>query len=370
MIDKKNLGNKNCNEGAFLKEKTKFNIISGEYGKEEKGDILEEIVKKTREDAVDRIEKHDEKDKIKALPDDNICSMRERQKDDILVKNPTNEGGGCVQKKSVDREISELSVSGCGWERCRPNHMSGPIMRDYYVLFFFVSGSGDFVVNDISYHLEKNQGILISPSLTSDYTANPNDPGQYYWVGINGVAVIKMLETFGLIESVNIINFNEPEKIKQYLKNINSYSGQDDASVFGMRGNLYLIFSCMLNSYDEKHINVLKSENESYISKALRFIDENYCTGITVTDIAKYVGFERTYFYKLFKQNMGVSPKDYLTNKRMNKVMALMKTSSFSLNQISKMVGYEDYSNFFRIFNKHFGKSPNNYKENRFWQEC
>ena len=112
---------------------------------------------------------------------------------------------------------------------------------------------------------------------------------------------------------------------------------------------------------ENKNFELPVVENESYIDRAVRYINENYGFPITIKDVADYVGFDRSYFFKIFKQQIGVSPKEYLINQRMSKARSLMKDTEYSCYEICKMVGYEDYSNFSKTFKKRYGKTPREY---------
>ena len=148
-------------------------------------------------------------------------------------------------------------------------------------------------------------------------------------------------------------------KIFSIFKQINDYNARDEASALGMLGCLYVLFAEMFR--ENKNFELPVVENESYIDRAVRYINENYGFPITIKDVADYVGFDRSYFFKIFKQQIGVSPKEYLINQRMSKARSLMKDTEYSCYEICKMVGYEDYSNFSKTFKKRYGKTPREY---------
>lgn len=45
---------------------------------------------------------------------------------------------------------------------------------------------------------------------------------------------------------------------------------------------------------------------------------------LTVTDVAAFVGIDRSHLYTVFKQTLGVSPKEYLTEYRLRRACALL----------------------------------------------
>ena len=53
-------------------------------------------------------------------------------------------------------------------------------------------------------------------------------------------------------------------------------------------------------------------------------MEENYTKGITASDVAKYIGINRSYFYSLFKTYTGHSPTEHLMTLRINKACELL----------------------------------------------
>ena len=84
--------------------------------------------------------------------------------------------------------------------------------------------------------------------------------------------------------------------------------------------------------------------------------------GISVNDVADYIGIERTYFFRLFKKQMGMSPQDYLINLKMEKTKVLLKDSKKSIKEIAYSVGYTNYVSFVKIFKEKTGISPSEFR--------
>jgi len=71
-----------------------------------------------------------------------------------------------------------------------------------------------------------------------------------------------------------------------------------------------------------------------------------------------------TYFMKLFKQETGMTPNDYMIDKRMDYAAQLLSNRhafGLRIKDVSQMCGYDDQYYFSRIFKKKTGYSPNNW---------
>ncbi|MCZ8522538.1 MULTISPECIES: helix-turn-helix transcriptional regulator [Paenibacillus] len=83
---------------------------------------------------------------------------------------------------------------------------------------------------------------------------------------------------------------------------------------------------------------------------------------ISVTDIAEFVGLNRSYLCSLFKDHSHSSIQSYLVHYRMQKACELMKQRELSIGDISRSVGYEDPLLFSKMFRKQRGESPKQYR--------
>lgn len=92
------------------------------------------------------------------------------------------------------------------------------------------------------------------------------------------------------------------------------------------------------------------------------YIHENLSKPLAVSQIAEEFGYNASYLTRLFKRETGYSINDYLIHARMEKAGELLKIPGEKVNEISRMVGYENVSHFSRLFKKLYGVSPKQYQ--------
>ncbi|MBE5936403.1 MAG: helix-turn-helix domain-containing protein [Lachnospiraceae bacterium] len=112
--------------------------------------------------------------------------------------------------------------------------------------------------------------------------------------------------------------------------------------------------------------NTKKDKSNSIINKALRYIDNNYTSDISLDGISKEVNVTSYYFSRLFKEEIGVNFVEYVTNLRIERAKELLKQDGHSVKEICMDVGYSDPNYFSRMFKKHVGVTPSEYKEGLF----
>lgn len=79
--------------------------------------------------------------------------------------------------------------------------------------------------------------------------------------------------------------------------------------------------------------------------------------------IAAYVHLHPGHLSELFKKETGSNFGDYVTALRMRRAMDLLVVSPAKVSEIAGMTGYEDVKYFSRLFKKHTGKTPSEFRE-------
>lgn len=127
---------------------------------------------------------------------------------------------------------------------------------------------------------------------------------------------------------------------------------------------LYSILTRLIRSYgyvkEETEFSANR-ETFSRLNKALKFIDENLDGELRLDNLAKIATMNKTYFSTVFKQFNGISPWDYITIKRVEKAIELLKNTTLTKLEIAEKCGFNSSSNFYQQFKKVTGKLPNDY---------
>ncbi len=105
------------------------------------------------------------------------------------------------------------------------------------------------------------------------------------------------------------------------------------------------------------------NKNRVHIEQAKNYILLNYMNNITLEDIGLYIGFNPSYFSSIFKKETGISFVEYLSQVRIEKSKELLKEPDLKIQDISIMVGYSDVKYFSKLFSKHTGLSPKDYRK-------
>jgi putative uncharacterized protein (fragment) len=107
-----------------------------------------------------------------------------------------------------------------------------------------------------------------------------------------------------------------------------------------------------------------ETEVKAVLKQMLEDISVEYAEKISLQSYAVKYHYNTSYLSEQFKAYAGVNFIDYLVRTRFEKAKELMKDEKLSMNDVAMMVGYEDYSHFSKLFKKHEGYSPVEYRKN------
>lgn len=267
-----------------------------------------------------------------------------------------------VYETSINRS-EELQIYHYGMEKCDKGHSFGPAVRDHYLIHFILEGQGIFKVGDKNYCLRKNQAFLITPGIVTYYQADADNPWVYCWIGFNGIKAFSILKDGYFTHKNPILYYDSACRIPEYMGEILHTEVKNPGSTLKRKALLYLIISEIQRINAEFHIEVQGTNHKKlYVDKAVSFIERNYSRDISIMDIVKYVGLDRSYFSSLFKESMDISPQKFLMNFRMKKAAGLLTSTDLMVGDIARSVGYNDPLCFSRVFKKVMGFSPLYYR--------
>ncbi|MEL7564600.1 MAG: PocR ligand-binding domain-containing protein [Dehalobacterium sp.] len=101
------------------------------------------------------------------------------------------------------------------------------------------------------------------------------------------------------------------------------------------------------------------------INKTITYIQNNYPNeSLTVKEIANAVFVTPSYLSHLFKKDKGVSLSEYINKIRIDKAMLLLRQTEMDNGEIASRIGYVGRSYFCKMFKKFVGVSPQDYRKN------
>lgn len=126
-------------------------------------------------------------------------------------------------------------------------------------------------------------------------------------------------------------------------------------------GNTLTILAHLKRAYIERSTGTMKAEKPELLDRITAYIEAHYSEHVTVNELARRFYVSDSTISHLFKQKMGVSLYHYVTQRRLISAKNMI-TEGVTLEQVATRVGFSDYSAFYRAFKQEYGISPRQYR--------
>lgn len=236
------------------------------------------------------------------------------------------------------------------------NHFEAHMHSEYEIIYI-VSGDCSYIIEDKTYKLKKNTLIIINPTryhyLRIDSPAMPYERYNILLDPLLNVGNrINTLDDFELIDCTN------NDLILGIFKRLDYYCAKLDEEGFADLFNSLMKELVYCISIHKDSLKTVEAQTQNkLLTKVLTYVEQNLANIDSVSDIAEANYVSEPYLYRLFKENLAVSPHRYVTDKR----LALAQRSirlGMRPSAVFDKVGFKDYTTFFKSYVKHYGHSP------------
>ena len=261
----------------------------------------------------------------------------------------------------------DLGLYQFGWEQCDPSHSFGPAARNHYLFHYCLSGTGMLYSQNgrkesDTFYINSGQGFMIFPHQVCMYIADHEIPWEYVWIEFDGLRVKEAIELAGLKPEQPVYKARYKDISETMKEEMLYIVNHKEESPFHLIGHLYLFIDSLVRSSTSVPLGQDSSLREFYLKEAISFIEQNFQNDISVEDIAACCGLNRSYFGKIFHENMGKSPQEFLISYRMTKAAELLKLTALSVADIGNAVGYPNQLHFSRAFKNVYAISPRQWR--------
>ena len=253
-----------------------------------------------------------------------------------------------------------------------PNTNINVHIHDQYELYYFLSGDVIYYIEGQTYKLQSidilimNNRELHKPNFESlkDYERIAIHFLPEYVTSFQGKTydILKSYEKrklgfFNHFSAEEVARYNIPRHIDKIEKHIDKNSEERHVMIktifIQMLVKLNQIFSMKINSGE----HAKTYEYDSKIVEILDFINNNLGQKITLDLLEKKFYVSKYYLCHVFKKNTGFTIMEYVIHKRVMKAKELLQMQTPVIDTCNA-VGFNDYSNFYKVFKKLTGVSP------------
>lgn len=245
---------------------------------------------------------------------------------------------------------------------CNKNYHVKRKSFDSILITYIIDGGLTFIQNEKTFIARKGETVILDCFQPHEYYANDNS--ELVWVHINGQNSVAFYNEIIKNES-NIIRTSNAKHIEKLIFNIyENLSSDSKTSEINLSLDVYKILAELLNPL---HVSIKnKASYEDSVQDAKKYIIEHLNEKLTVQNIANVLHMSQSHFSRIFKQQTGFSPYDFVLISRLNRAKDYLQKTDMSISQIAFDIGFNSESNFIYFFTKNTGLSPSKFRKLKF----
>ena len=242
-----------------------------------------------------------------------------------------------------------------------------------YLAFYFIHGSGSIKIEGHEYPIHAGDVIFINPSELFHCSVDPSSYHERIVLHISerflnpfpcnptplfSIFTNREKGTGNRIPAEAVESSGLGKKFLQLLKLIQESSSFQEILAVCTVAELL----CLLNELSGVACSGTEQPpRNQLIDQVLLYLNENFTQNITIDSVAACFNVTASYLAHLFKEHTGLSPWNYVILRRLHLFNALIRESA-SMEDACYQAGFDNYSNFFRLYKKYMGMTPSQFK--------
>lgn len=268
---------------------------------------------------------------------------------------------------NIDFELLYISKSKYGEDWRSTSHF-----HPFTEIFFITHGNGIMEIDYIDVAVKEGDLIIINPNCphTEKSSYNYMDQLEYIVFGINNLTLANKSLPQLNGETPNptyykIMNFNNNKNVILYYLNTLVHEVEEKESNYELAcKSILTLFIIYISRNAQSTLLIADNPEKLNIEcvKIKNYIDSHYSENITLDILSNLSYVNKFHLVHLFTKQMGISPINYLINRRIEESKNLLTTTNYTIRDISTIVGFSNSSYFSQMFKKFTGYSPRMYK--------
>lgn len=246
--------------------------------------------------------------------------------------------------------------------------------HDYYEFYLFLEGDLDLEISGHARPLHPGDMVLVPPGVSHHALMHSSDrPYRRFVLWVSQEYVARLLKespdyVFLMQRAATsgrcYYHFHEAEfssiqsRLIRLLEEFHSNRYGRNAAVYLALNDLLLYMNRII--YEREHPVV--SGSGDLMQEITLFIDEHLTEDLSLDVLANHVCLSKYYIAHYFKDSLGISIHQYITKKRLQSCSEAIAAGS-DITRTFDEYGFRDYSSFYRMFRKEYGMSPREFQE-------
>ncbi len=238
------------------------------------------------------------------------------------------------------------------------------VRKNYNSLLITHILDGSFTYIKDGKHITAHKGDTVILDCYKPHEYYTNDSFESIWIHIAGANSYELFEEIERSDG-NLIKCKDVQHLRKLLFRVfDGMKGDYPTTELSVSLDIYKIFTELLNPQSTKSKG--ESSYEDSIQTVKEYIAENLNENLTVGALAEIVNMSSSHFSRVFKQQTGFSPYDYILISRLNRAKYLLQVTDMTVSAIAYEIGFNSESNFIYFFTENEGISPGKFRKLKF----
>jgi len=244
--------------------------------------------------------------------------------------------------------------------------------HDFVEFSIVTSGQIDYNIEGSHYTLKKNDVMIFNPGVHHQELINPATVCTQLHIGIANLNIDCMAPNFmRSLDGAPILSVEKyTEEFTQcYNEIVKEHRLRQLGHSFVLKSLVMKLIIILYREMDRcssppfhQADQLISNDRKVIVQSLIDYISYYYMNDISLEYLSSIMHISPAYISKIFKEETGSSPIQYLIQIRLEKAKSLLGSSSLPIREIANTVGYKDAYYFSKLFKKNYDLSPSAYR--------
>ncbi len=232
-------------------------------------------------------------------------------------------------------------------------------IHQHWELTFIDNGSMNTIINADNYTLNDYDIVLYAPGEFHTQSTSSEHTCSYLTI----IFDMECRDETMLMDRIFHANRELHNAIDMFVKasNNNTLYDTDLMATYLQEIIIKLLRSDYIKTNPVANTPMQQKFESELLNEILIYINENIYTPLNIEDLCNEFSISRSSLQTLFKNNLNSTPKQFISNLKLNKSKLLIKESKYTISEISNILGFASIHYFSRKFKQQFGIAPTDY---------
>lgn len=228
----------------------------------------------------------------------------------------------------------------------------------FTVLQHTLSGSGNLRYDNRHFRVNAGETLLVMVPHNHRYWVEEGGRWEYFWISMNGEEALRIHQS--ILAATGPVLRLQPKtilRLAECAQKLIRGDGETPGSASA------IAYEAAMVLYDDVFSSHTSETDATAMRPVISHIMNNLDKDLTVDELAAVAGLSRAHFSRLFAEQEGLPPAEFVLTERMRRAAKLFViNNNISIKEVANLIGFEDPNYFSKVFRRFYGASPTEFR--------